>query len=655
MSSFDTTEMVEIAPPPTKSVSFDMVEVIELPFALGDSPAVSTGGPPLTVAWVPLRRIRLAVSVFEQFRRRKQRRDTRRDLLISKHDRERILLQSGYTRDEIDQVILEVKRLRRLRMLSQIDHDNRKSYYDDDLDHVSIHSERTINQQNQQQQRPKLSSVYRDGYHSLSSLPTMSSSSYDETDSIITNCRHDDRDLYFDDSDARIRSGNSNITNNTNTNNKVSKNRYYHYHLTNRFDRIKMTSDSGLGMQKPKRPSSPVQAHHLRKTRPRPMRSRSHDEIMIKPIRRDSPPPLQLRRQLLEYNHEQSYGRRNVFGDDVSRGRQAEEDENGKIDDGNDDDDDDDSIDILSPPFQQGKKHDEYLDDEQTDCEEEEDDSIELESDGEGDDDDDATEELTLDDDDDDDDDDSSSEHSESLNDTDDAPLSLTEMPALSDHDDLQAQSQHDDGICSVGQNEVDHGHRRDFHRVYDFGAQDDDRRRFDDATSASNTTNAVPPTRHRHQQHSGRMMEQFRKITMAIKSKQRKTTTNDHQPVIPRRKGASRGGGGSNDTMPKLHLQRFRLFKDIQRKTRGSSSNDKMVPPPPPPPLSPLPYYSYRSSSPEPIYTTVTAPTTPNHHATTTTIARRRSGGNSSNKKRVSPVQQQQQNNGNTGRLVMI
>ena len=46
-------------------VQFDQVEIIELPIILGDSPSVSTGGPPMCVDWTPIRRSIFPINLYE--------------------------------------------------------------------------------------------------------------------------------------------------------------------------------------------------------------------------------------------------------------------------------------------------------------------------------------------------------------------------------------------------------------------------------------------------------------------------------------------------------------------------------------------------------------------------------------------------------------
>ena len=69
-----------------KSVRFSQVEIIELPIVLGDSPSVSTGGPPMSVDWTPLRRTNFTIDFYEdEFGRQRRTRTTNstRGLIIS--------------------------------------------------------------------------------------------------------------------------------------------------------------------------------------------------------------------------------------------------------------------------------------------------------------------------------------------------------------------------------------------------------------------------------------------------------------------------------------------------------------------------------------------------------------------------------------------
>jgi hypothetical protein len=58
-----------------KSVSFHEIEIIELPYSIGDSPA---SGVPLSVGWEPQDRSLFSVDFFEQYRPRRRSRNALR-------------------------------------------------------------------------------------------------------------------------------------------------------------------------------------------------------------------------------------------------------------------------------------------------------------------------------------------------------------------------------------------------------------------------------------------------------------------------------------------------------------------------------------------------------------------------------------------------
>ena len=51
----------------SRTVKFSNVEIIELPYTLGDNPSVS-GGPPVSASWISQKRTSLDLDFFEQYR-----------------------------------------------------------------------------------------------------------------------------------------------------------------------------------------------------------------------------------------------------------------------------------------------------------------------------------------------------------------------------------------------------------------------------------------------------------------------------------------------------------------------------------------------------------------------------------------------------------
>jgi hypothetical protein len=78
-------------------VSFDSIEIIELPMSLGDNPSVSKGAP-VTVEWVAQKRTTFSIDFFEKNR---PNRRSRRGLILSAEAREGILLHHGFCLEDI--------------------------------------------------------------------------------------------------------------------------------------------------------------------------------------------------------------------------------------------------------------------------------------------------------------------------------------------------------------------------------------------------------------------------------------------------------------------------------------------------------------------------------------------------------------------------
>ena len=76
---------------------FGTIEIIEFPWALGDNPSVSSGAP-LTIEWMSQCRTQVDIERFETSRPQRRHGSA---LLLSKHDRETILLRHSYSIEEI--------------------------------------------------------------------------------------------------------------------------------------------------------------------------------------------------------------------------------------------------------------------------------------------------------------------------------------------------------------------------------------------------------------------------------------------------------------------------------------------------------------------------------------------------------------------------
>jgi hypothetical protein len=110
-----------------KYVTFHKIEIIELAFTIGDNPSVSNGVP-LTLEWVAQKRTVMAVDFFETYR--PARCPSTWQLRIREASRVNILLESGYTQQEIDAAAKDAMMIRRLRRVSR--RHSRQQYDDGD-------------------------------------------------------------------------------------------------------------------------------------------------------------------------------------------------------------------------------------------------------------------------------------------------------------------------------------------------------------------------------------------------------------------------------------------------------------------------------------------------------------------------------------------
>eukprot|EP00934_Nitzschia_sp_Nitz4_P003027 Nitzschia sp. Nitz4//scaffold126_size65214//58606//59640//NITZ4_006167-RA/size65214-snap-gene-0.54-mRNA-1//1//CDS//3329534722//3017//frame0 len=101
-----------------RSVQFRNIELIEIGIVLGDNPSPSTGGPPMSLGWEPLRRSQYELDYYEEYRPR--RKDTRRELIISGRARTKFFLRNGYSMDEIDEATVASQCYRNQMTISKI-------------------------------------------------------------------------------------------------------------------------------------------------------------------------------------------------------------------------------------------------------------------------------------------------------------------------------------------------------------------------------------------------------------------------------------------------------------------------------------------------------------------------------------------------------
>jgi hypothetical protein len=96
----------------SKSVSFDSnVAIREFPMILGDNPAVSSGGPPIQLDWEPQNESTKNMDLYEYLKADRRR---KRPYLTS-NERQKIVQNAGYTKEEINDAIVGVLQIRKLR------------------------------------------------------------------------------------------------------------------------------------------------------------------------------------------------------------------------------------------------------------------------------------------------------------------------------------------------------------------------------------------------------------------------------------------------------------------------------------------------------------------------------------------------------------
>lgn len=96
----------------TKHVSFGTLTIREHPFELGDNPCCSCGAP-LTIGWKPIRSEVRNLDLYEYTRN--DRRYGKRQLILPVRKRAQILLNAGYSIDEIANATMEVDTVKKMR------------------------------------------------------------------------------------------------------------------------------------------------------------------------------------------------------------------------------------------------------------------------------------------------------------------------------------------------------------------------------------------------------------------------------------------------------------------------------------------------------------------------------------------------------------
>jgi hypothetical protein len=97
-----------------RKISFDRIEIIELPIILGDHPCVQDG-PPVSVCWNPQLRVSVCLERFENARKHHRRRFPRR---MNKCTRQYLLAKHGFCQQDMDRATIEAKKTKLERFFS---------------------------------------------------------------------------------------------------------------------------------------------------------------------------------------------------------------------------------------------------------------------------------------------------------------------------------------------------------------------------------------------------------------------------------------------------------------------------------------------------------------------------------------------------------
>jgi hypothetical protein len=96
-----------------KSVTFGKITVVEFPMELGDNPGCSIGVP-VQLGWTPLTSTTCSLELFDCFRDARGRR-RRKKLVLSTQQRAKIVLNAGYSLDQLAEACLEADFIRESR------------------------------------------------------------------------------------------------------------------------------------------------------------------------------------------------------------------------------------------------------------------------------------------------------------------------------------------------------------------------------------------------------------------------------------------------------------------------------------------------------------------------------------------------------------
>jgi hypothetical protein len=102
--------------PRSKSVSFGVITILEFPIVLGENPAVS-GGAPIELGWTLVKVYTRELQLYEYLRSDLRSRG-RKNLTIPVADRTQLLLDSGYSLEDIGAAAVRAEDVQRQRSAS---------------------------------------------------------------------------------------------------------------------------------------------------------------------------------------------------------------------------------------------------------------------------------------------------------------------------------------------------------------------------------------------------------------------------------------------------------------------------------------------------------------------------------------------------------
>jgi hypothetical protein len=96
----------------TKSVYFGSITILEFPIVLGENPSCSSGVP-IQIGWKPVERNTFDIAMYDYLRESQRR--PRKSLRISIANRALLLMQAGYSIDQIVDAVMKVQVIQKQR------------------------------------------------------------------------------------------------------------------------------------------------------------------------------------------------------------------------------------------------------------------------------------------------------------------------------------------------------------------------------------------------------------------------------------------------------------------------------------------------------------------------------------------------------------